>query len=233
MPNSSNARCARYRDDRPRRLVGEELARLALQFQPIAQTAPFAAVGVVDEHRQDARPRPAQPRRCDLEQPAAHGDGHLVGAPGARRHDEHAPTGRGDGEMRLRTELAPQRRHQAGVGVAPGQHQRVEPQHGRLVVIAAAAGLQQAADAAVHLGQGTAQQALRQCHLQQVSPGIGGEPGAQVGVHPIGQMRPGAAMHQPPLLGRHDFAGDLRLGSAPRDQQVIGRIVFQPGEGNR
>ena len=40
-------------------------------------------------------------------------------------------------------------------------------------------------------------------------------------------------MHQPPLLGRHDFAGDLRLQIAARDQQVIGRIVFQPGEGNR
>ncbi len=40
-------------------------------------------------------------------------------------------------------------------------------------------------------------------------------------------------MHQPPLLGRHNFAGYFRLGIAVRDEQVIGRIVFQPGEGNR
>ena len=129
--------------------------------------------------------------------------------------------------------LSPERRHQTSVSVAPGQRQGVKPQHGRVVVIATATGLQQAADTAVHLGQSTGHQSLRQCHLQQISSGVGGEPGPQVGVHPIGQMRPGPAVHEPPLLGRHNFAGDLRLGIAPRDEQVIGRIVFQPGEGNR
>ena len=56
------------RDDRPCRLVGQELPRLALQFQPVAQAAPFAAVGILDEHREDAGPVPAQPLRRDGEQ---------------------------------------------------------------------------------------------------------------------------------------------------------------------
>ena len=154
-------RCARYRDDRPRRLVGEELTCLSLQFKPFAQTAPFGSVCVIDEHRQYARPRPAQTFWCDLEQPMAYGNGNLVRAPRSGRHDEQPSTGRSDGEVCLGAKLSPERRHQTSVSVAPGQRQGVKPQHGRVVVIATATGLQQVADTAVHLGQSTDYQALR------------------------------------------------------------------------
>ena len=115
---------------------------------------------------------------------------------------------------------------------APGQRQRIEPQHRLRIVIAAPPGVQQTADAAMHRRQGIALQSLRQRHLQQITPGIGGKPGAQIGIDPVCQMRPGAASHQPTFLGRNDFAGDLRLQLAAGDQQVIRGCVRQSRELN-
>ena len=94
MPNSSSRDAHVTAITGRADLVGKELARLALQFQPVAQPAPFAAVGIVDEHRQDARPRAAQTRGRDVEQPAAHRNRDLIGAAGPRRHHEHAIAGR-------------------------------------------------------------------------------------------------------------------------------------------
>ena len=63
-----------YGDHRARLRIGHELARLAFKLQPLPQTAPFQSVGILDEHRQDARPLPGQAHRGDGRKAPAVGD---------------------------------------------------------------------------------------------------------------------------------------------------------------
>jgi hypothetical protein len=138
--------------------------------------------------------------------------------------------------MRLVAEFAAQGRHQPQfVGLCGGQHQRVQPQHGGLVVVSAALRGQHVADTGMQCRQpvllgGMAAQALRQRQFQQIAAGVGRQPGLQIGVHLVHQRHPRAAMHVAPVLGRSDIAGHFGFRAVAQQQQIKRRTVFQPGE---
>lgn len=71
---------------------------------------------------------------------------------------------------------------------------------------------------------------LRQRHLQQVAARVGGQPRLQFTIDPIGQLHPGASLHQTARLSRDDIAGNLRLDTPARQQQIVRRIVCQAGK---
>ena len=225
--------CAGDRDDRPGNLAGQESPGLALQFEPVAQATPFAPIGVLDEHGQDARAPAGQAVRCDLGQAFADRYSNLIRPPCPGRHDENAGTHGGKRQMSLWAELPAQQSQQARLIHRLPVRQRMQPQNSRPVLIPAAPGLQQSADPIVripkHIGLAESQ-ALRQGHLQQVAPGVVRQPAAQVVRDLIGEVRPGCPMHQPPRLGGNDIAGDLGLKCTTSDQQVEGRIGFQAGK---
>ena len=219
--------------------MGEELPRLALKLQPLAQGAPFGAIGILDEHRQDARQGSRQPQRGDRGKALADRHGNLVGAGSAGGQHEDPAVGLGHREVCLGAKLGAQRAQQSlfsgealtqlGAKLGTGQHQRIQPQHGRGVLIGAHSRLQHGADAAVQLRQSrlVGAQPLRQGQLQQILPGMGREPGLQVGIDKVDQIDPGAAMHVPPLLGGDRIACNLRRHALAGDQQVMRGAIVQ------
>ena len=144
--------------------------------------------------------------------------------------------------MRLRPELAPQRGDQTDVlGLGAGEQQGVEAQHDRLVVVLARAGFQHGLNALMQpaerlaVGSGVVQpaaQAERQGHFQQVAAGMGGEPGLQVRIDPVGEAEPGAAMHAAAFLGGDHVAGHFGLDLVAAEQQIVRGAVLQAGKGD-
>ena len=154
---------------------------------------------------------------------------------GAGGHDKDAAAGRGDGEVRLRPELAPEPRHEAElVGLRGSEHQRIEAEHSGLVAVGVAAGFQHVGDAGVQGRQEVVvafrAQALWQGHLQQVAAWMGAEPGLQFGVDAVHEAEPGALVDAAAGLGRHRVADDFRFGAVARDQQVERGAILQRRE---
>ena len=73
---------------------------------------------------------------------------------------------------------------------------------------------------------------FRQRHFQQIAAGMGGEPGLQVRVDPVHQLRPAAAMDGMAVFGGNAVAGDFGLHSVAADQQVERRCFFEAGIGD-
>ncbi|ABQ30532.1 hypothetical protein Acry_1321 [Acidiphilium cryptum JF-5] len=226
-------------DDRPRLGEGEELPCLALQRELLAQEAPFQPVGILDEHREDAGAGAGQPRRREGGEAVAHGHRHLVLAAGAGGEDEDALAVAGDGEIGLGAEFVAQAVHQPVLaGLGGGEHQRVEPEDGGLVVIRTPGRGEHEVDPPVQFGEGLGAvgprlaQAAGEGHFQQVAAGMRGEPGLQVGVDPVHQPHPGGAMHEAAGLGGERVAGDFHRRALARGQQVEARAVLEPGEGD-
>ena len=139
--------------------------------------------------------------------------------------------------MGLGTELLAQMRGEAALlGLRGGQEEGVEAEHRGLVVVGAAMLGQQGADALVQRGEAgvvraaVAPEALGQGHLEQVAAGVGGKPGLQLGVDPVAEAAPGAAVHVAAFLGGHDVAGDLRLDAVALDHQVECLAPLDAGE---
>ena len=139
--------------------------------------------------------------------------------------------------MGLGTELLTQVRGEAALlRLRRGQEQGVQTKHRSLVLIGTAMLGQQGADALVQRGEAgvvwaaVGLEALGQGHLEKVAAGMSREPCLQLGIDPIHEIEPGAAMHVATFLRRHDVAGDLRPDAVALDQQVEHLAEFDAGE---
>src|SRR5690348_15044687 len=84
------SRGARHGDHTPRLWMCQEAPCFTLKTEIFAQAAPISAVDILDEHRKDAWPAPAQPFLHGLGEAPVHRLADLVNATGSPSNHKHA-----------------------------------------------------------------------------------------------------------------------------------------------